>query len=426
MASTLGQAQTNHINTEEPMAAKKASKKSAKTITAAKIPMTKSAMLDQIVQNTGLPRGHVSAAIDELATLIESQLNKGGAVQFTLPGLTEIEVKRKAAAEPHPAELGQERSRKTLTLDEAFERYQMASNVENSAYYLYKVKGSYNVWLKPRLGATGLDQITVEDLLKLKAEMFAADISRGYARWVISIVKLIYNAMAKWNLFRGFNPATAVDWKGADANMRRALTLDEVIRLLEELKRTHIDTYRKACFAVYAGLRKGEIHRLTVGDINLEINQLRVRDVKDPNAKGRVRELFFPPQLRAVIEEIYAERQLGDNDLLFETSFQDRVWLRVVNRLRFNDNREPMDRLTFHGLRHTYAALLGASSGSPLAVQKQLGHSDIQKSMMYTRLDPEVAVSAVQLLGEKFAQREAELKVNKLPRRKKRGIKDLS
>jgi integrase len=232
--------------------------------------------------------------------------------------------------------------------------------------------------------------------------------------------------MAKWNLFRGFNPATAVDWKGADANMRRALTLDEVIRLLEELKRTHIDTYRKACFAVYAGLRKGEIHRLTVGDINLEINQLRVRDVKDPNAKGRVRELFFPPQLRAVIEEIYAERQLGDNDLLFETSFQDRVWLRVVNRLRFNDNREPMDRLTFHGLRHTYAALLGASSGSPLAVQKQLGHSDIQKSMMYTRLDPEVAVPAVQLLGEKFAQREAELKVNKLPRRKKRGIKDLS
>jgi len=35
-------------------------------------------------------------------------------------------------------------------------------------------------------------------------------------------------------------------------------------------------------------------------------------------------------------------------------------------------------------------------------------------------------VPAVQLLGEKFAQREAELKVNKLPRRKKRGIKDLS
>ena len=73
------------------MAAKKAA---TKKLSAVKAPMTKSAMLDQIAQNTGLARKQVSAVFDELATLIESHLKKGSAGQFTFPGLMKIEVKR--------------------------------------------------------------------------------------------------------------------------------------------------------------------------------------------------------------------------------------------------------------------------------------------------------------------------------------------
>ena len=76
------------------MAAKKAP---IKKVTAAKAPMTKSAMLAQIAQNTGLARKQVSAIFDELAILIESHLKKGGVGQFTFSGLMKIEVKRKPA-----------------------------------------------------------------------------------------------------------------------------------------------------------------------------------------------------------------------------------------------------------------------------------------------------------------------------------------
>jgi nucleoid DNA-binding protein len=96
-AYPLGQPQTNYINKEEFMAAKKISKKSAKKVSGVKAPMTKSAMLDQIAQNTGLARKQVSAVFDELATLIESHLKKGSVGQFTFPGLMKIEVKRKPA-----------------------------------------------------------------------------------------------------------------------------------------------------------------------------------------------------------------------------------------------------------------------------------------------------------------------------------------
>lgn len=76
------------------MAAKKAP---IKKITAAKAPMTKSAMLDKIAQNTGLARKQVSVVFDELAILIEAHLKKGGVGQFSFPGLMKIEVKRKPA-----------------------------------------------------------------------------------------------------------------------------------------------------------------------------------------------------------------------------------------------------------------------------------------------------------------------------------------
>ena len=79
------------------MAAKKAAKKAVKKVTTARSPMTKSAMLEQIAQNTGLARKQVSAVFDELAALIESHLKKGGVGQFTFPGLMKIEVKRKPA-----------------------------------------------------------------------------------------------------------------------------------------------------------------------------------------------------------------------------------------------------------------------------------------------------------------------------------------
>jgi nucleoid DNA-binding protein len=102
-APELGQSQTNHTNKEEEfMATRKALKKSmkkspTKKAAAAKAPMTKSAMLDQIAQSTGLARKEVSAVFDELTTLIERHLKKGGVGQFIFPGLMKIEVKRKPA-----------------------------------------------------------------------------------------------------------------------------------------------------------------------------------------------------------------------------------------------------------------------------------------------------------------------------------------
>jgi nucleoid DNA-binding protein len=84
------------------MAARKAPKKSAKKaptkkVTAVKTAMTKTAMLEQIAENTGITKKQASSVFDELTTLIESHVKKGGVGQFTFPGFLKIDVRHKPA-----------------------------------------------------------------------------------------------------------------------------------------------------------------------------------------------------------------------------------------------------------------------------------------------------------------------------------------
>ena len=86
------------------MAAKKTTKKTtakkpapARKITAVKKPMTKTAIMEEIAQNTNLNKKQVSSVFDELAILIERHIKKRSPGQFTLPGLMKIEVKKKPA-----------------------------------------------------------------------------------------------------------------------------------------------------------------------------------------------------------------------------------------------------------------------------------------------------------------------------------------
>jgi nucleoid DNA-binding protein len=86
------------------MAAKKKIKKASreKTAPARKIPavkktMIKSAIINEIAQNTELTKKQVSSVFDELAILIERHIKKRAPGKFILPGLMKIEVKRKPA-----------------------------------------------------------------------------------------------------------------------------------------------------------------------------------------------------------------------------------------------------------------------------------------------------------------------------------------
>ncbi len=81
------------------MPAKKSAEKTApiRKTSAVKKPMTKSAIINEIAQNTELNKKQVSSVLDELGILIERHIQKRAPGKFTLPGLMKIEVKKKPA-----------------------------------------------------------------------------------------------------------------------------------------------------------------------------------------------------------------------------------------------------------------------------------------------------------------------------------------
>lgn len=64
---------------------------------AAKKPLTKSAILAHIMEETGYTRNEVQVVFDSLNGLIESQMKPRAAGIFTIPGLMKIKVVKKAA-----------------------------------------------------------------------------------------------------------------------------------------------------------------------------------------------------------------------------------------------------------------------------------------------------------------------------------------
>ncbi|MBL4713095.1 MAG: HU family DNA-binding protein [Alloalcanivorax venustensis] len=83
-------------------AKKKAAKKAATATTTRRVkaiadPMTKSQIIAQISDTTGLTKKDVNSVFDELTDIMEGHLKKRGAGQFTLPGLFKAVTQKKPA-----------------------------------------------------------------------------------------------------------------------------------------------------------------------------------------------------------------------------------------------------------------------------------------------------------------------------------------
>ena len=78
-------------------ATKKAAAAPVRKVKAIKEAYTKTAILNQIAENTGLTKKEVSGVLDELKDIIEGHVKRNGVQAFSLPGLLKIKVIRKPA-----------------------------------------------------------------------------------------------------------------------------------------------------------------------------------------------------------------------------------------------------------------------------------------------------------------------------------------
>lgn len=262
----------------------------------------------------------------------------------------------------------------------------------------------YSKWIEPKLGLIPLQKIDVTEVKALSFQAQEAGKSASTVRYILAVVSQVWRKAAHQGLVQGESPVSKVKKPRKDNRRMRFLSPKEANVLLEALALRSIDVHDSAVLSLFSGLRAGEIHALTWGDIDLPNGTIFVRDPKNKNN----RHAFISAELKTVLERRLDGQ--AKTDLIFPaTNGKIRRWVsdtfsRVVDELGFNDtgeftinaagDKEPVkikdgrQRVVFHTLRHTFASWL-VQGGTPLyTVAELMGHTTLEMTRRYSHLAP--------------------------------------
>lgn len=175
----------------------------------------------------------------------------------------------------------------------------------------------------------------------------------------------------------------------------KALSEEECVRVLDAAHNTDwADAYERARaaamigLALYAGLRRSEILRLSFADVNLDDGWIRVVLGKGRGG-GKDRTTYAAPELLALLHTYLEERRRRHfASVEFFTSrrgghgVSERTFKRIVERVRATAGIH----FSLHRLRHSFVTML-LRRNVPIHVVRELaGHRDIKTTERYTRV----------------------------------------
>jgi integrase len=203
-------------------------------------------------------------------------------------------------------------------------------------------------------------------------------------------------------------------YRGVDAARVRYLSDDEAIRLVNACAPDFRDLVTAA---LVTGCRYGELTALVVEDYNKDAGALHVRASKS----GKGRHVFLTDEGREFFAALARRRKPGEpllrrgNSKRWNKSEQQRPLASACDAAK-------VARLSFHGLRHTYASRL-LMRGAPLpVVARQLGHSDTRMvEKHYGHLAPSYVADTVRAAFGPFGIVSVDEKVASIRKPKRRA-----
>jgi Site-specific recombinase XerD len=321
-----------------------------------------------------------------------------------------------------------------VTLSDFWEaEYLPAAEATKTARTMKGEKGLYENWIRPALGDLPLRKIDVQKVEALVLKATKAGKSAATVRYIMAVISQVWNKAATRDIVQGNSPTKMIKKPRQDNRRIRFLTEDEATKLLEALSARSIDLHDSALLALYCGMRAGEIHALTWGDIDFANGTIAVLDTKNTIDRHAF--------LTVEVEDMLKRRRSNQAKTSFvfpATNEQKREWIsatffKVIDVLGFNDTgeyatdtngdnvpvriKDRRQRVVFHTLRHTFASWL-VMKGTPLyTVAELMGHTTLEMTRRYAHLAPDTLRSAaLSLQGQlkktpspvlKFQQRKA-------------------
>jgi len=244
----------------------------------------------------------------------------------------------------------------------------------------------YRLHLEPRFGKKSLDAISPIDIERMKTELKKGVNKRGkpFAAATIKhqlvIIRRLYNLARKWGLYEGKNPIESVSMPKLDNQKTEFLTDEEMARLLNTLETWPFkDTVAFIKFALYTGLRRGELFKLQWDDVDFERGLLTLRDPKS----GKTENIPVSAQALDVLKalDLTSPFVFPGKDGKQRVEFNG-PWRRIREAAGLPEG------FRFHGLRHHFASTLVSNGVDLLVVQKLLTHKDSKTTARYAHLAP--------------------------------------
>ena len=293
-----------------------------------------------------------------------------------------------------------------VTFSEFWEKdYLPAAEATRTARTMETERGYYKKWIKPVLGDIPLQRIDAAKVEAVTLRAHKAGKSAGTICKIIGVVSQVWNRAASRDMVQGECPARRVKKPRQDNRRVRFLSQDEAKTVLAALMLRSVDVHDEALLSLLCGLRAGEIHSLTWGDVDLKNGTVHIRDPKNK----RNRHAFITEEVKAMLKRRHQGQ--ATTELVFPTyNGKPRLWVsdtfsRTIDELGLNNtgefttdaegNQVPIripdarQRVVFHTLRHTFASWL-VQRGTPLyTVAELMGHTTIEMSRRYSHLAPD-------------------------------------
>jgi site-specific recombinase XerD len=248
------------------------------------------------------------------------------------------------------------------------------------AWYGWHLERCQN-WLAAEAGFSALDLVTADGLSAYFRS--TRDLARNTRRHMVAALSAFGGWLAGYGLE---NPARGLRKPRAARRLPRALSADELGRLLAHLEREPSRERALVLLALDSGLRLAELAALRVEDVDLAAGRVRVNGGKG----NQDRVAFIGSAAAMALGEYVGRRREGALFLAVggwhrgEGVSRDGMG-QLVRRL----SRRSGVRFTAHVLRHTCATELSAAGVSLSVVADQLGHSSVSTTRLYARLADE-------------------------------------
>lgn len=262
--------------------------------------------------------------------------------------------------------------------------------------------GDLKNYIYPIVGETKLKDITIRHARAIENKMLELGRHPRTVNKVMMVFKTVLNdAVRSNNLLK--NPIKGYPELKEPPRDLTYWSKEEIKIFLDYVKNDPF--YDLYVVTLNTGLRLGEILGLQWDKVDFVNGQIVVSrslgrsGLKHTTKTHKSRFIPMNSKVKTILEKRCKER-LNDQFVFTESNGSHLDYNHVTERHFMVAQREAglSKIIRFHDLRHTFASHFMMNGGNLYTLQKLLGHSDIQTTMIYAHLDAEFLKQSVELI----------------------------